>query len=226
MLRYLSLIFLLPLTLLMLSKQGLAQAPAAKPAAAKSLLDTKIVFAKEGAPKVTFDSHVSSNTDVETNKIQTALVFYAYTMNRADDNTRKALIGQIKSAVSKVATDEGLVRADLLQGNPLLKSFPNGVPVFTIIASQNPGQGTAFEVQPPNGDGAQMAEAAIYLFQELVNKLSESGLRLMTIAMGGMNKWYLELGQASDPASISKAPAYALNLAVDILEKLNGKKVK
>ncbi len=73
-------------------------------------------------------------------------------------------------------------------------------------------------------DAKFLAPTTLYLIQDNIKTLSESGLRLMVLAMGGMNKWYREVGKASDPNSVSKAPSYALNLAVDIVEKLGGKK--
>ena len=79
-------------------------------------------------------------------------------------------------------------------------------------------------MKPATLDSKFLAPAVLYIFQDQIKALSESGLRLMVLAMGGMNKWYREIGKASDSNSVAKAPAYALNLAVDILEKLSGKK--
>ncbi len=195
--------------------------------AAKTLLDTKIVLVKEGPAKVSYDAKGSAAEEIESNKIQTALVLYAVAMNKSDAETQKALLAQMKSAVGKIGgTDKGLVRADFIQGSPLLKNLTVGPEGQTLVvnASEIPGKGVSFDIKPPEVQGGPLVAAALSLFQDLVNKLSGNGLRFLTIAMGGMNKWYSEMGQASDPASISKAPGYALTLAADIVEKIYGKK--
>lgn len=193
--------------------------------AEKTLLITKIAFGPDGAAKVGYDTKGNAAQEVESSKIQSALVFYALAMNRLDAESGKALLNQVQAAVGKIATEQGLVRADLLKGNPLLKALQAAPAEQTLdLTFSQVGKSNAVELKPETVDPKFLAPAVLYLFQDQVKTLSESGVRLMVLAMGGMNKWYREVGKASDADSVAKAPAYALNLAVDILEKLGGKK--
>ena len=198
-----------------------AQAQTAKP-----LLDTRIIFSKDGKANVQYTTFASSREDADTNKIQSALIFYAIAMNKLSEPERKTLMGQVQASVSKIATEKGLVRADLLQGvswiKPL-KSEPlkDGI---QLKFSEISGKSTSLEMIPQDGGAQPLDAAAMYMFQDLTKNLSEPGLRLMVLAMGAMNKWYREIGQASDPQSLAKAPSYALNLAADIVEKLKSAK--
>jgi hypothetical protein len=193
----------------------------------KSLVQTTISFAKDGSAKVTHQSLKASPDEVSTVKIETAMLFYAYTMNKLDSVGQKALMNQVQSVVTKVATDNGLVRANFLANNPVLQTYKRN-PVeqnLQITLSEIKGLGHQIVVTPGSPPAASLSPAVLYLFQDLTNFLPEGGLRLMVLAMGGINKWYREIGQASNPDSIIQAPAYALNLAVDILSKLSGKKI-
>lgn len=199
----------------------LAQAQSAKP-----LLDTKLIFSKDGKANIQYTTYASSREDAETNKIQSALIFYAIAMNKLGDSERKVLMNQVQASVSKIATEKGLVRANLIEGISWIKALKSeplkeGLQLrFTEIA----GKSHSLEMIPADGGGQPLDAAVMYMFQDLTKNLSESGLRLTVLAMGAMNKWYRELGQASDPESLAKAPAYALNLAVDIVEKLQSAK--
>jgi len=194
--------------------------------AAKTLLTAKIVYGPDGVGKVAYDPKGLVGKDVDGNKIQSTLVFYALAMNRLDLDSGKALINQVQAAVNKVATEQGMIRADIVKGNPLLKPLLDAPAEqsLEINYTELPGKGLGMEVKPESFDAKFLAPTTLYLIQDNIKTLSESGLRLMVLAMGGMNKWYREVGKASDPDSVSKAPSYALNLAVDIVEKLGGKK--
>ncbi len=193
--------------------------------AEKTLLVTKIAFGPDGVAKVGYDTKGNAAQEVESSKIQSALVFYALAMNRLDAESGKALLNQVQGAVGKIATEQGMVRADLLKANPVLRPLQTAPAEQTLdLTFSQVGKSNAVELKPETVDPKFLAPAVIYLFQDQVKTLSESGLRLMVLAMGGMNKWYREVGKASDADSVAKAPAYALNLAVDILEKLGGKK--
>jgi len=193
---------------------------------AKPVLDTKIVFTKDGNATVTYNTFGAPAQDAETNKIESALIFYAYTLNKLDASRRTALMGEVQASLNKLATEKGLVRADIIKGVPLIKPLAeepskDGIRIsFSEIGKQH-----SLEVTPPDGGGLPLDAAVLFYFQDLTKGLTESGLRLLTLAMGGMNKYYHEKGQPSDPESVSKAPSFALNLAVDILEKLSGNKV-
>lgn len=210
-----------PLILMLLTLPGLGQAQAEK-----TLLVTKVAFGPDGNAKVSYDTKGLTGQAADSNKIETALVFYAFAMNKLDSDSGKALINQVQAAVGKIATEQGMVRAEILKGNPLLKPLQTAPAEQTLelVFTELPGKGNGLELKPETLDSKFLAPAVLYIFQDQIKALSESGLRLMVLAMGGMNKWYREIGQASDAASVAKAPAYALNLAVDILEKLSGKK--
>ncbi|HKY62102.1 MAG TPA: hypothetical protein VJR29_01655 [bacterium] len=210
-----------------LSTLALPQALLAQ--AAKPLLDSKIVFAPDGQAKVSYNDYGSKAEALESSKIESTLIFYALAMNKVDLDTGKALMGQVQGAVSKIATEQGMVRADIIKGNPMLKPV-QGAPAeqsLTLAFAELAGKGGhSLELKPDNLDVKYLAPATLYLIQDQVKNLSESGLRLLVLSMGGMNKWYREIGKASDPESVGKAPSYALNLAVDILQKLSGGKAQ
>jgi len=203
---------------------GFAQAQTAP--AAKTLLATKIAFGPDGNAKVSYDAKGQAGKDVDGNKIESTLVFYAFAMSRLDSDSGKVLLNQVQASISKVATEQGMVRADILKGNPVMKPLQDAPAAQTIdlIFSEAGGKAHSLEMKPETIDIKFLAPATMALIQDQVKGLSESGLRLMVLAMGGMNKWYREVGKASDPDSLVKAPAYGLNLALDILEKLSGKK--
>ena len=203
---------------------GFAKAQTAP--AGKTLLTTKIVFGADGNAKVSYDSKGQAGQDVDGNKIESTLVFYAFAMNRLDADSGKILLNQVQASIGKVATEQGMVRADILKGNPLMKPLQDAPAEQTIdlVFSEIGGKGHSLEMKPENIDIKFLAPATMALLQDQVKGLSESGLRLLVLATGGMNKWYREVGKASDADSMAKAPAYGLNLALDILEKLSGKK--
>jgi hypothetical protein len=200
--------------------------PLARAQAAKPLLDTILTFSQDGTAKVSHLSYEKAAKNAETDKIESALIFYALVMNKLDDAGRKALLSQVQASVGKIATQNGLVRADLIQGSPLVKPLgqaPNP-PSLKIVFAELPAQGHTLEFQPPDTGNLPLAAGVLYFFQDLTRDLSERGLRLMVLAMGGMNKWYREIGQAASPESVSQAPSYGLTVAVEILEKVGGMK--
>lgn len=192
----------------------------------KTLLDTKIVFDKQGKGKVSYKSQEKGNSET-TNKIQSALIFYAFAMNQSEDSKRTPLLNQVQRSITQIATDQGLMRPDLLKNNNLASGVkPDAAEKgFDLVFGVVPNQGNSLEVKPIGDSKSLMAPAVFYLFQDMVTNLPDGGLRLMAIALGGMNKWYRQVGKASDPASISQAPSYGLNIAVDILAKVSGKKM-
>jgi hypothetical protein len=196
----------------------LSQADTSKP-----VLNINVVFANEGSAKLSYDIHGATQQDGDSSKIEAAMVLYAVVMNKLDTNARKALINQVQTAVSKVATEQGLVRADIIKDNPLLKPLAQGAAgkQFSVVFSEVAGQGHTLEVNPSEIEATYLTGGLIYLFQDLIQKLPDSGVRFMVLAMGGMNKYYRDGADPSDPASLSKAPSYALNLAADIIQKVS-----
>jgi len=193
----------------------------------KPLLETKIVFDGEGKSKVSYDTHGQSDKDTVSNKIQSSLIFYAYAMNQMDSKTQTTLLNEIQKMVGFVATDEGLKRPNFIKHNPYMPK-PNPELAgkgFDLTFSALPGKGNNLNVKPMGEDNTLKIPAVLSQFQDLITNLPTEGLRLMVLAMGGMNKWYREIGKASDANSVSKAPSYGLNLAVDILAKVSGKKI-
>lgn len=194
--------------------------------ASKVVLETKIAFTSGGLAKVTQVSKASPE-DAETNKIMTSMVFYAFVMNKLDVEARKGLINQVQVAVSQVATETGLQRPNILKDNILLKPLAAATPQeINLTLSEVTGQGFSLEVKPESIDNSYLTAGVLNLYQDLIQGLPENGLRLMVLAMGGMNKFYRDGADPADPANISKAPAYALNLAVDIIQKVSGQKGK
>jgi hypothetical protein len=206
---------------ILLTCPSLAQAQSAKP-----VLDTRIVYTSGGVAKV---GHVSKSKpeDTETNKIMASMIFYAYVMNKLDADARKVLINQVQVAVSQVATETGLQRPNILKDNILLKPLASATPKEVVITlSELSGQGFSLEVKPEALENTYLTAGVLNLYQDLIQQLPESGLRLLVLAMGAMNKFYRDGADPSDPANISKAPAYALNLAVDIITKVSAPRSK
>jgi hypothetical protein len=193
----------------------------------KPLLDTQIVFQGGGKGRVSYTSHVAPTQSVDLYKVESALIFYAYAMQQLGDQANKDLLNQMQRSISRVATEQGLQRADLLADNPIVSTAGKDSEAkgFDLKFEEIAGQGHGLNVLPKEGSEKWVAPAVIYYFQDLVNNLPESALRITVLAVGGMNKWYREEGKASDPGSLSKAPAYGLNLAVDIIGKLSGQKI-
>lgn len=195
--------------------------------AAKPLLTTQLTYAELPQPKIAFDTHGLSAQDNASNKIQSTLMFYAYAMNQIEDSHRTTLLNEAQNIVTKVATEQGLKRPDILKGSPILqltKGETKGQG-YNLNFSAVPNQGNMLDVKALGENGTLLGPSVFYLFQDAVKTLPESGLRLMVLALGGMNKWYREVGKASDPNSLSQAPAYGLNLAVDIISKFSGQKI-
>jgi hypothetical protein len=195
--------------------------------AAKPLLGTQVTYSASPPPQVSFDTHGLSAQDIASNKIQSALMFYAYAMNQIEEAHRTPLLNEVQNIVSKVATEAGLKRPDILKNNPILnlaKGDTKGQG-YSLNFSAVPNQGNVLDVKALGQNGTLLGPSVFYLFQDAVKTLPDSGLRLMVLALGGMNKWYREVGKASDPNSLSQAPAYGLNLAVDIISKFSGQKI-
>ncbi len=195
--------------------------------ATKPLASSHIAFSKDGKVKVSYLPLGASPQDLDTYKIETAMLFYAFAMNKLDSAAQKSLMTQVQKGVSSIATDQGLKRGDLIKNNPVIQAYVKN-PVeqnLEIKFSEISGKGNQIEILPQAFPVSALAPAVLYFFQDLTNTLPEGGLRLMVLAMGGMNKWYREIGKASDPNSLIQAPVYALNLAVDIVSKISGKKM-
>jgi hypothetical protein len=195
--------------------------------AAKELLGTQVSYGPSPQPQITFNTHGLSEQDNASNKIQSALMFYAYAMNQIEDTHRSALLNEAQTIISKVATEGGLKRPDILKGNTVLnlaKGETKGQG-YTLNFSAVPNQGNVMEVKALGENGTLLGPSVFFIFQEAVKTLPDNGLRLMVLALGGMNKWYREVGKASDPNSLSQAPAYGLNLAVDIISKFSGQNI-
>jgi hypothetical protein len=96
---------------------------------------------------------------------------------------------------------------------------------YSLNFSAVPNQGNVLEVKALGENATLLGPSVFYLFQDAVKTLPDNGLRLMVLALGGMNKWYREVGKASDPNSLSQAPVYGLNLAVDIISKFSGQSI-
>jgi hypothetical protein len=163
--------------------------------------------------------------DTATNKIQSILMFYAYAMNQIEEGQRSNLLNATQGIVSRVATEGGLQRADILKNNTILtlaKGDAKGQG-YQLTFSSVSKEGNTLDVKALGENGTLLGPSVIYLFQDAIKTLPDNGLRLMVLALGGMNKWYREVGKASDPNSLSQAPAYGLNLAVDIISKFSGK---
>ncbi len=207
---------------------GILVSPVASAATGSTkLLDTQILFDKAGKGKVSYQGHDKDAKQVEGSKIESALVFYAYAMNQVPEGQRNPLMNQVQGIVTKVVTTDGLKRADILSGNPLVENVgsDSGDKGFNLLYARETGKGNILEVKPVEGSGTLWGPAVFYYFQDLVQNLSDNGVRLMVIAIGGMNKWYREVGKASDVASVSQAPVYGLNIALDIFSKISGEKI-
>ncbi|MCP5468706.1 MAG: hypothetical protein H7A32_05510 [Deltaproteobacteria bacterium] len=193
------------------------------------LLETTISFNEKGKAQVSYDSK-SSSQDVLTNKINSALVLYAYVMHHTKENQRVPLLNQVQRSVQKIATGSGLKRADLITGNSLAnltgKEIANKG--LKIALSKELGKGNSIEVIPLEGSEEILLPSVFYMFQDLTDNLSENGLRFMVLAMGAMNKCYREVPgcKGENAESMVKAPSYGLNLAVQIISKVTGAEIK
>lgn len=193
----------------------------------KPQLSTKIVYDASGKPKIEIDDHGQSTNDTATNKIQTSLMFYSYAMNQVPEAKRSAFLNQAQLIVTAVATEQGIKRANILKGNPQVQNIPSGDDGrgYNLTFGALGKKGNSLKVDPIGSAEGLLEASVFYVFQDTINTVPIPGLRLLALALGGTNKWYRELGKASDPNSVSQAPAYGLNLALDIISKLSGTKL-
>ena len=193
----------------------------------KPSLTTKILYNTSGKPKIEVNSHDQTPNDTATNKIQTALTFYSYALNQVPEANQSAVQNQAQLIVTEVATEAGIKRANILSGNPLIQNVPSGEGErgFELVFGTLGTKGNSLKVNPIGKTDGLLVPSIFYLFQETINTVPDNGLRLIALALGGTNKWYREIGKATDPNSVSQAPAYGLNLALDILSKLSGTKL-
>lgn len=196
----------------------------------KPILKTKILFDAQGKAKISYPTQPTNQQERISSKIESALIFYAYAMNQVEASSRTPLLNQVQKVVSAVATEAGLKRPDILTPNSLAiaKSPKTGENGFDIVFGVLEGSGkssNSLEVKPIGDTQGLLMPAVFNYLQDLVKNLSDSGLRLTVLALGGMNKWYREVGNAANADSVSKAPAYGLTMAVDLLSKITGQKI-
>ncbi len=193
----------------------------------KPQLTTKVLFDASGKPNIDVNAHGQNPNETATNKIQSALMFYAYAVNQETGAKQSSVISQGQLIVTAVATEDGMKRANILTANPLVKNNPAGEANrgFELSFGSLGTKGNSLKVNPIGNAEGLLVPSVFYVFQETINTVPVNGLRLIALALGGTNKWYREVGKASDPNSVSQAPAYGLNLAVDIISKLSGAKL-
>ncbi|MDX1386916.1 MAG: hypothetical protein R3257_04950, partial [bacterium] len=116
----------------------------------KPLYTAKILFDASGKAKVTTKTHRQKPDEVATDMIQLSLMYYAYAMNRAPEDKRNDLLNQAQRIVTMVATEGGLVRADILKNNSLIQGVPKDAEGkgFNLTFGAIEGKGNTMDVQP------------------------------------------------------------------------------
>ncbi|MCB1215465.1 MAG: hypothetical protein KDK66_08320 [Deltaproteobacteria bacterium] len=193
------------------------------------LLTTSIDLKQDLAKAIHHEKKDLSEDDFWSYRVQALLMFYAYSMHHLKkEDMRINLLNEVQKYVGGVATDEGLQRPKLLNKSFFAKKIPKQKfeKPFVLNFLEEKGLGYSLQVEPEESQIDWLPLAVLSLFQETVDQAPPEVLRLLALSTGAINKWYRDPNhQASDPKSLIEAPAYALNLAIDILSKLTGKKL-
>lgn len=190
--------------------------------ALKPALNTKVIFKPDATAKISYQTHGKSKDEIATNKLQTALIFYAYSVKATEAKSRPALLNQSQKIVFQVASEQGLARPNILKNNSLAQVDATKVDGkgFEMIFGALPGKGNTLQVKEIADKSPQLYQfTTFWLFQDQIKNLPDNGLRIMVLALGAMNQWYREnMDKISEPSSIATASSHGLKTALEIME--------
>ncbi|MBI2335171.1 MAG: hypothetical protein HYU97_00190 [Deltaproteobacteria bacterium] len=191
----------------------------------RKVLESVIQFDPTVGVQTKFQGGSGNTVDNESYKIQLTLMWYANVLHRlGTSESANKLRDEVQKGVQTIASEKGLLRANLLEKSIFIKNVQSkGLKTWTGVLWTLEGKGTVLDF-PIGPEDIEMygPASAIAVIHENTRSLSENGLRLLVLALGGMNKWYREQGSSTDQQSIVKATAYGLSMASDIVQKLAG----
>lgn len=189
----------------------------------KLLGTVTIKFYGEDEASVNYETEVSDKELKESDLMQLFALYYAkmlYNLNRGEHADQ--LIVYIQKAVESVMGKDGVSRVSILAtGQKLVKPKTNGVTKkYSGELYEKSNQTRIVQTHMDAvGEGYYAPVSTVMFLQYLVNNLSEGLLVFLVLVLGGMNKYYREIGDYSSIRSIIEAPNYGFNVASQILSK-------
>lgn len=183
-----------------------------------------IKFYGEDEASVEYKTEVSDEMQKYTDLTVLFALYYAkilYSLNRGEhaDN----LIGYVQTAVEDVVDGDLFVRRPSI----LLEEHKLVEPKTTGITKKYSGE--LFEKSNKTlivethmdmvGEGYYAPVSTIMFLQYLINNLPDGDLTGLLFVLGGMNKYYREVGDYSEMRSLTEAPNYGFNVASQIFSK-------
>lgn len=151
------------------------------------------------------------------------LMYYSkilYNMNVRMESTQ--LIADVGKAVSRMVeriSDDVLPRMSILP-NSLTLSEPlpaGGIKSYSGKLLRLSGGGRVVEMDGSRGDEySYTPRSVLLLIQHLINVLPEQMVAFYVVALGGMNRYYDEFGDYSNPRSMLEAPSFGIQMAYEL----------
>ena len=188
----------------------------------QKLLGTAIIkFYGEDEASVEYETEISDKEQKESDSLQLFTLYYAkmlYNLNRGDHADQ--LIVYIQKAVESVMGKEGVNRASILASEQkLVEPKTSGVTKkYSGELYEKSNQTRIVQTHMDTvGEGYYAPASTVMFLQYLIKNLSEESLMFLILVLGGMNKYYREVGDYSNMRSIIEAPNYGFNVATQIL---------
>lgn len=187
----------------------------------KLLGTATIKFYGEDEASVEYETEVSDKEQKEGDLMQLFALYYAkmlYNLNRGEHADQ--LIIYIQKAVESIMSKDGVNRASILaSGQKLVDPKTNGVTKkYSGELYEKSNQTRIVQTHMDMvGEGYYAPVSTVMFLQYLIKNLSEGPLMFLVLVLGGMNKYYREVGDYSNMRSIIEAPNYGFNVATQIL---------
>lgn len=189
----------------------------------KLLGTATIKFYGEDEASVEYETEISDKEQKDSDLMQLFTLYYAkmlFNLNRGEHADQ--LIVYIQKAVESVMGKDGVSRASILATGQKLVEPKNSGSTKTYSGELFEKSNQTRIVQTHMdmvGEGYYAPVSTVMFLQYLINNLPEGLLVFLVLVLGGMNKYYREVGDYSNMRSIIEAPNYGFNVASQILSK-------
>jgi hypothetical protein len=180
-----------------------------------------INFYGENEASVEYKTEVLDKEQKESDLMQLFTLYYSkmlYNLNRGQHADQ--LIVYIQKAVESVMNKEGVAQVSILaSGQRLVDPKICGVTKkYSGELYEKSNQTRIIQTHMDAvGEGYYAPVSTVMFLQYLIENFSEKPLIFLVLVLGGMNKYYKEVGDYSNMRSIIEAPNYGLNIATQIL---------